>query len=545
MDYLLQYADRGFSGNPYDVGVDRTYSMDVLPQELPCQGTGDYRSLAVVVQNADGSYACDFRYCGYRIQKGKYAIPGLPAVYATESEAQTLEVDLKDPVSGLEITLLYGVLEELDIITRSAAIRNGGTDGVCLKKAQAACLDFVSGDFDLITFYGRHAMERNIQRMPVGHGAQVIASRRGTSSHQYNPMLILAERQTTEDAGGCYAMSFVYSGNFKGEAERDQLNQTRALLGLSDDMFSYPLGVGEVFHVPEVILTYSYKGLSQLSHNLHACMRTHLCRGKYKDTARPVILNSWEASYWDISGASVYQLASQAADLGIDMLVMDDGWFGIRDDDNSGLGDWRVNEKKLGESLASLVQRINGLGVKFGIWFEPEGVNEDSDLYREHPDWALQIPGRKPVRSRNQLLLDFSRKEVVDALFEKVCGILDQCNIEYIKWDLNRSLFDCYSHGASDQGAVMHDYVLGVYDFLERLIQRYPDLLLEGCSGGGGRYDAGMLYYTPQIWCSDNTDALDRIAIQYGTSFGYPISSLAAHVSAVTPLVKNGVERPV
>ena len=549
MDYLICPADRGFSGNPYDAGSDRTYSLDVIPQELPCQGTGDYRSTALIVKNADGSYGCDLRYLDHSISKGKYAIPGLPAVYADEEEAETLEIYMEDKATKIQVTLLYGVLPELDIITRSAVVKNGGAGKINLEKVQAACLDFVGGDYDLLCFHGRHTMERNLQRTPVLHGAQVIGSRRGTSSHQYNPMMILAERETTEDAGSCYVMSFVYSGSFRGEAERDQYNQTRVLLGLPEEQFSYPLQAGEVFHVPEVILSYSSVGLAKLSQNLHTCIRTHLCRGKYRDCIRPILLNSWEASYFDFDGESIYQLAKQAADLGIEMLVMDDGWFGKRDSDNSGLGDWYVNEQKLGESLGCLIKRINELGLKFGIWFEPEAVNEDSDLFRTHPDWVLTIPGRDPVRARSQLLLDFSRAEVVDYVFEEMCKVLDQGNIEYVKWDLNRSLSDCYSLGTTEQGRVQHDYMLGVYDFLERLTKRYPNLLLEGCSGGGGRYDAGMLYYTPQIWCSDNSDAIERVMIQYGTSFGYPLSTVGAHVSAVpnhqtgrvTPLHTRGV----
>lgn len=549
MDYLLCYADRGFSGNPYDAGMDRTYSMDALPQELPCQGTGDYRRLAVVIQQADGSYESDFRYQGYEILDGKYQIPGLPAVYADEQEAQTLKVYLEDPVTHVQITLLYGVLPKENIITRSAVVHYAGQGTIYLKKMQAACLDWLSGDFDLLTFYGRHTMERNVQRTKIQHGAQVIGSRRGTSSHQYNPMLIVAAQETTEDAGSCYAMSLLYSGNFKGEAERDQFDQTRVLLGLSDELFSYPLASGGTFYVPEVILSYSACGLSTLSHNLHRCLRTHVCRGKYRDLVRPILLNSWEASYFEFNGESIYQLAKQAADLGVEMLVLDDGWFGKRDDDNSGLGDWFVNEEKLGESLGSLIERIRGLGLKFGIWIEPEGINEDSELYQKHPDWALSVPGRDPVRARNQLVLDFSRKEVVDYIFEKICAVLDQGKIEYVKWDMNRSLSDCFSRVIKDQGRVSHDYVLGLYDFLERLNARYPDILLEGCSGGGGRFDAGMLYYTPQIWCSDNTDALDRLQIQYGTSFGYPASTVGSHVSAVpnhqtgrvTPLRTRGI----
>lgn len=549
MDYLLHFADRGFSGNPYDAGEDRTYSMDVLPQELPVQGIGDYRSVAVMIKNADGSYGCDFRYQSHCVKKGKYGLLGLPAVYAAEDEAETLEVVLIDHTSRVQVTLLYGILPELDIITRSAIITNQGTGGICLKKAQAACIDWVGGDYDVISFYGRHAMERNMQRTPVLHGAQVIGSRRGTSSHQYNPMLVIAEKETTEDAGSCYAMSFVYSGSFKAEVEKDQFNQTRALIGLSDELFSYPVQPGEQFYVPETILTYSKEGLSKLSQNLHACIRRHICRGKYKEGIRPVLLNSWEASYFTFDGASIYGLAKQAAQLGMDMLVMDDGWFGKREDDNSGLGDWQVNEEKLGESLGSLIQRINSLGIKFGIWFEPEAINEDSDLYRSHPDWAFSVPGRRPVRARNQLLLDFSRPEVVDYVFEAMCRVLDQGNIEYVKWDLNRSLSDCYSAGADDQGRIGHDYVLGLYRLLERIVQKYPNILLEGCSGGGGRFDAGMLYYSPQIWCSDNTDAIDRIRIQYGTSFGYPVSAVGSHVSAVpnhqsgriTPLSTRGI----
>lgn len=544
MEYLLTFVDRGFSGNPYDAGTDRTYSMDALPQELPCYGTGDYRSPAVVVKNADGSYGCDFRYRGYKIYSGKYGIEGLPAVYASEDEAETLEIYMEDAVTHVQVTLLYGVLPAYDIITRSACIRNGGGEKVYLKKAQAACLDWVCGDYDLICFYGRHAMERSMQRMPVSHGAHVIGSRRGTSSHQYNPMMILADHEATEDAGSCYSMSFVYSGCFKGEVEKDQYDQTRVLLGLPDELFSYPLGAGGVFRVPEVVMSYSGSGISRLSQNLHRCFRTHLCRGKYRDCVRPVLLNSWEASYFDFDGESIRRLAEQAADLGMDMLVLDDGWFGKRNDDNGGLGDWYVNEDKLGESLGALIKKVNAAGLKFGIWFEPEAVSEDSRLFREHPDWALTIPGRRPVRSRNQLVLDFSRKEVVDYVFDAMCGVLDQGNIEYVKWDMNRSLSDCFSGTADDQGCVMHDYVLGLYDLLERLVRRYPDILLEGCSGGGGRFDAGMLYYTPQIWCSDNSDARDRIDIQYGTSFGYPVSAVGSHVSAV-PNHQNGRVTPL
>ncbi len=549
MDYLLVCLDRGFSGNPYDAGNDRAYSLDVLPQEFPCRGNGDFRSPAIDVRYENGSYGCDLRYEKHFIKKGKYSIEGLPAVYADEALGETLEIVLLDKTCGMEVRLLYGVLPELDIITRSVKVKNSGSEKIYIEKLQSACLDFVSGEYDLITFYGRHAMERNMQRIRVSHTSQQIGSRRGMSSHQYNPLMLLAEKAANEDSGSCYAMSLVYSGSFLGEAECDSVNQTRIQLGLSDEQFSYPLAEGEFIYAPEVIISYSGNGLSSLSGNLHKCIRKHICRGKYRDGLRPLLVNSWEAAYFNFNGETIVKLAEEAAELGVDMLVMDDGWFGKRDDDNSGLGDWYVNEKKLGCTLNELITRVNNKGLKFGIWIEPEMVNEDSDLYREHSDWALSFPNRKPVRARNQLVLDFSRKDVVDYIYDQICSVLNQGNIEYVKWDFNRSISDVFSHGDKHQGKVMYDYILGLYDFLERLNNSYPDILIEGCSGGGGRFDAGMLYYTPQIWCSDNTDAVDRTRIQYGTSFGYPVCASASHVSAApnhqtsrsTPLHTRGV----
>lgn len=531
MSYLLTHYDRGFSGNPYDAGEDRTYSMDVLPQEYPVMGNGDYRSPGLVICNEDGSCSCDLRYKSHKIQEGKYGLKGLPAVYAGEG-AQSLEIVLEDAVTRVQAVLLYGVLPEEDIITRSVIIRNGGEKSIVVEKAASACLDFISGDYDFISFYGRHAMERNFQRTRIEHGSQQIGSRRGTSSHQYNPAVMIAEPGTTEEAGSCYGMVFVYSGNFLAEAEKDQFNQIRVIMGLQSDLFRYPLKKDETLMVPETILAYSAEGFGRLSHLYHQCIREHICRGSYKNQVRPVLVNSWEAAYFDFTGETICRLAEDAAELGIDMVVMDDGWFGKRDDDNSGLGDWYVNEEKLDCSLGELIEKINRIGVKFGIWIEPEMVSEDSDLYRNHPDWAIQIPGRKPVRSRNQLVLDFSREEVRNYILEQICNVLDQGNVEYIKWDMNRSLSDIYS-AVTECGKVTYDYVLGIYDFLEKLTQRYPNILIEGCSGGGGRFDAGMMYYTPQIWCSDNTDAMDRIKIQYGTSFFYPASTVGAHVSAV------------
>ena len=527
MDYLLNYGDRGFSGNPNSAGSDRTYSLDALPQEYPSLGTGDFRNYALNIENADGSQCCNPVYITHEIAAGKYTLKGLPFVRAEENEAETLKIILEDPVTKVELHLLYGVLEKEDIITRSVIIKNAGKAPVTVKKAQSACLDFLHGDYDLIKFYGRHAMERNMERMPVSHESTRIGSRRGTSSHQYNPGVILAGKNTNEDSGSCYGMLFVYSGNFLVEAEKDQYDQTRIQMGLTDELFAYPLEAGAEFTAPEVILSYTNKGLSRLSQQYHHCIMNHICQGKYVHANRPVLINSWEAAYFDFTGDTIVELAKEAKALGIDMVVMDDGWFGKRNDDNSSLGDWYVNEEKLGGTLTKLIERVNQEGVKFGIWIEPEMVSEDSDLYREHPDWAITIPGRKPVRSRNQLVLDFSRKEVRDEIFKRICAVLDQGNVEYIKWDMNRSLADIYAPN------VTYDYVLGVYDFLEKLTNRYPDILIEGCSGGGGRFDAGMLYYTPQIWCSDNTDAINRTRIQYGTSFFYPVAAMGSHVSAV------------
>ena len=533
MDWLLTYADRGFSGNPGPAGDERSYSLDALPQEFPFQGSGDCRSPLLVVRDGKGIFGCDLRYTGHEIQKGKYSLPSLPAVYTeNNSEADTLRVFLEDRRLGLRVTLLYGVLEDEEIITRSVLLANIGTQELCVEKLQSACLDFLHGCFDLISFSGRHAMERHPDRKKLRFGSFSVESRRGYSSHQYNPFVILCDHTATETAGRCWAMQFVWSGGFSAEAEVDQYGQTRLQMGLSEWQFSYPLTPGSSLIGPEVIISFSAEGLEKLSHQFHHCLRKHICRGPWRDRIRPVLLNSWEASYLDFTGESLLKLAEQARSLGIEMLVMDDGWFGARSDDCRALGDWNVNEQKLGMSLSALVCKIKAMGLKFGIWMEPEMISEDSDLYRAHPDWAFVIPGKEPVRSRNQLVLDLSRREIRDWLFHAICSVLEQGQIDYLKWDLNRSILDVYSATAADQGKVLYDYMLGLYELLDRICQRYPELLIEGCSGGGGRFDAGMLYYSPQIWCSDNTDAIDRILIQNGSSYGYPVSCMGSHVSA-------------
>lgn len=552
MSYLIQPADRGFSGNPYEAGKNRAFSLDTLPQEYPVFGTGDYRTSCLMTVNGDGSRAADLRYASHTIEPGKYSLKGLPGVYANDGDrADTLVITMKDRASGLLVHLYYGVMENLDIITRACRIQNQGKCGIQLERALSACLELPHNQLDFIHFYGKHAMEREMERVPAGHGTHVAGSVRGTSSHHHNPFVILCEKNATEDFGECYGLSFLYSGNFTAQVEVDQINQTRAVMGIHPDCFSYCLAPLEEFAAPEVVLAYTDQGLGQLSRIYHRAYRKNLCRGQYKEKPRPVLINNWEATYFDFTGDKLVEIAGAAAELGIEMLVMDDGWFGNRDGDHSGLGDWTVNEKKLGCSLKSLVDRVNEKGLKFGIWFEPEMVSEDSSLYRSHPDWALKIPGRDPNLSRYQLVLDFSREEVRSYIFDSMCRILDSANIEYVKWDMNRSLCDVYSNGlpGERQGEVSHRYVLGLYDFLEKITNRYPYILFEGCSGGGGRFDGGMLYYMPQIWCSDDTDAIERIKIQYGSSFGYPISSVGSHVSAcpnhqtgrVTPLKTRGI----
>ncbi len=533
MGHLLDYPDVGFSGNIYDAGKVRTYSLDTLPQEYSCDGTGDYRTIALSVKHPSGAQAVDLRYQGYEIKKGKYAIPGLPASFG--GDAETLEITLADGQLGLKAILKYGVFEDLDVITRSAVIVNEGEKPVTLTKAASLCLDFTSGDWEWVHFAGRHVMERVPQRVPLIEGIQESSSNRGTSSHQQNPSVILCGPDCTESSGDCYGAMLLYSGSFKTQVQLDQLGQARLVMGLNPEQFSWYLEPGETFYTPEAVLSFSGKGFGKLSHNFHDLAREHITRGKYKDAPRPVLINSWEAAYFEFTENQLLDFAKEAAGLGFDMFVLDDGWFGKRDDDFSGLGDWTVNLKKLPSGLDGFAKRIKDMGLELGIWVEPEMISEDSDLYRNHPGWALKLPERNPIRCRHQLVLDLSRKEIEDYLFEAISAILSVENITYIKWDMNRSIFDWYSSGLIPErmGELPHRYVLGMYSLLERLTAAFPDVLFEGCSGGGGRFDAGMLYYCPQIWCSDNTDAYERSIIQYGTSFFYPPSTMASHVSAV------------
>lgn len=535
MDYLLDYPDVGFAGNVYDVDNCRTYSLNTLPLEYGTAGVGDYRVPAVSITHADGSTALDLRYQEHRILKGKYSIPGLPAVYAREEEAETLEIILKDTATDVRVVLKYGILENLDGITRSVVIINDGEKSVTINRAHSLSIDMPYGDWEWMHFHGRHAMERQVERASLLHGIQESGSTRGTSSHQQNPSVLLCEKNCTETSGFCMGAVLMYSGGFQTQIELDQLNQTRMVMGIHPETFCWTLDSGDSFYTPEVILSCSDEGMDKLSAQFHRIIRENVCRGKYKMAERPVLINNWEATYFDFDEEKIFNIAKKASELGVDMMVLDDGWFGKRDSDSAGLGDWFVNEDKIKGGLERLVGKINNLGMKFGIWFEPEMISEDSNLYREHPDWAIQIPGRKPTRGRYQLVVDMTRQDVRDYLYQVISNVLDNANVEYIKWDMNRSISDWYSLELSSdrQGEMPHRYVLGVYELLERLTTDYPYVLFEGCSGGGGRFDAGMLYYCPQIWCSDDTDAYERTKIQYGTSFFYPISTVGSHVSAV------------
>ena len=525
--HLFEYAMRDMS--PYAFEGNSTFSLENIKQEYPTFGCGDMRFPAYEIERENGSHVVEFVYKEHKIYNGKPKLEGLPATYVeSDDEAQTLELVLEDTSINTRIVLLYTIYEAFPVIARSVRFECDSDEKITLLSAMSACVDLPDKDYEMIDLAGVWARERYVRRHKLDYGIQSIYSMRGCSSYQFNPFLALARENADEFQGQVYGFSLVYSGNFLAQTEVDNYDTARVLMGIHPNGFKWTLGKGESFQTPEMVMVYSEAGLNGMSQTFHK-----LYRSPWRDAPRPILINSWEAFYFDFDAPKLLGLADAAADLGMELFVLDDGWFGKRDDDNSGLGDWFVNEKKLGGTLGSLIQKINDLGVKFGIWIEPEMISEDSDLYREHPDWALTIPGRNPVHARNQLVLDFSRKEVVDHIFDQICKVLDQGNIEYVKWDMNRSLMDVFSRGTKDQGRVMYDYVIGLYDFLERIVTRYPDLLIEGCSGGGGRFDAGMMYYTSQIWCSDNTDALDRLQIQYGTSFGYPISAVGSHVSAV------------
>lgn len=551
MDYLEQYVDRPFSGNPYEQRISKDFSLDVLPQEYSCFGAGDFRVTSILAAVGNGSRSMDLRYVSHNIKKGKYQMVGLPHVREGEDSVDTLEILLKDTVTDISVVLQYSVFFDKDVITRSAKILNDSAQTVFLEKAASVCIDFPYGKWDLIHFHGRHCMERQMERVPLTRSIVSIGSKRGMSSHHQNPFVILCDSQATEDTGDCYGMMLVYSGNHKAEIEVDQGGSTRIVMGINEEGFRWKLDAGQSFQTPEVIISYSDSGFNELSYNYHRIIRENICPPRFLNEKRPVLINNWEATYFDFNTDKILQLAGQAKELGIEMFVLDDGWFGKRNDDNAGLGDWYVNEEKLPGGLKCVADEVNRLGMKFGLWFEPEMINEDSKLYHDHPAWVLQDPDRRPMMSRNQMVLDMSREDVQDYLYDSISKILDSANIEYVKWDFNRSVANLYSGLLSPerQGEAAHRFILGTYALLERITTNYPNLLIEGCAGGGGRFDAGMLYYSPQIWCSDDTDPIARLTIQKGTSYGYPVSTMGSHVSAApnhqtgraTPLATRGI----
>lgn len=529
--YLLRLDESPFT--PLTNNRDRASYLDTLPMEYPTFGTGDYRDCALKITDENGCSTCDLEYVSHKIYSGKPRLTGLPATFADENEAQTLEIECIDKAVGLKVTLLYTAFEDLNVITRSVKFKNCGDKPVTLAKALSACVEFDDCNFDMITLNGSWARERHVERAPLHHGKQLIDSMRGESSHQNNPFVALVSHNADEDIGEAYGFGFVYSGNFIAQAEVTQHKKTRFIMGINHADFSWLLESGEEFIAPEVVMVYSCGGIGKMSRTFHDLYRQHLIRGQYKDKRRPVLINNWEATYFDFNTEKLIGIADEASKLGIEMLVMDDGWFGHRDSDNSSLGDWFVYEKKINGGLKHLVDEVNKRGMKFGIWFEPEMVSPDSELFKAHPDWAIQVKGRPMTLCREQYVLDYSRKEVRDYVYSLMRNILDNANIEYIKWDMNRQITEAGSAALPKerQKELWHRYVLGVYDLMERLTTDYPYILLENCSGGGARFDAGMLYYSPQIWCSDDTDAIERLKIQYGTSLCYPCSAMGAHVS--------------
>ena len=550
MDMSYNFDDFYVSFSPYDV-IDKgwkPHSVDMLPQEISTFGNGDFRESAINLRQADGSLGLELIYDSYKAEKGKYALEGLPAFYG--DNAETLKVTLKDKVYNVYVHLYYGVFEDYDLITRAVKIENKTENTVNLEKAMIS-LDFFKGDYDLITFHGKHMKERMLQRNSVIYGSTSVGSTRGASSHMQNPFAILCDKDANEEYGNAYGFGLVYSGNFLISASKAHNKDTRVCVGINPENFNFEIQPNDTFITPEVAMVYSGEGFAKMSQCYHKAIRYNLCRGKYKTARRPVLINNWEGTYFDFNADKLVSMANDASKIGIELFVMDDGWFGKRDNDLSGLGDWTPNEKKLQGTLNELSKRITDTGMKFGIWFEPECISEDSDLYRAHPDYALKMPNRKPLESRNQLVLDMSRKEVRDNIYNQLANVLNSANISYVKWDFNRHISDLYSVSLPKerQGEVFHRYILGLYELLERITTNFPDILFESCSGGGGRFDMGMLYYMPQVWTSDNSDAIDRLEIQYGTSFAYPISTMGAHVSVcpnhgnarVTPLSTRGV----
>ncbi|MCI8506173.1 MAG: alpha-galactosidase [Lachnospiraceae bacterium] len=533
--HLLETCKRPMTSYVYD--NDRTFSLEHVRQEYPVFGTTDYRQPAVEIRQENGSRISDFQYQGYQVRKGKPKLSGLPATYTeNEKEAETLTVTLEDRVTKVRVKLLYTIFAESGALARSVQFVNGGEGPVYLSRAMSLSLDMPDHDYLWQQLSGCWARECHIHTRSLEPGIQSIGSMRGHSSHEHNPFLVLKRPSADERQGEAMGISLVYSGNFRIQAEVDAHDTLRVLAGIDPETFEWKLEPGEDFQTPEAVMVYTDRGLNHLSQTFHKLYRTRLARGYWRDRPRPILNNNWEATYFDFTQDRLIEIASRAKECGVELFVLDDGWFGERNNERAGLGDWRVNKKRLPKGVGFLAERIEGLGLQFGLWFEPEMVNRNSDFYRAHPDWILSTPGRHESHGRHQYVLDFSRKEVVDAIYEQMAKLLREAKISYIKWDMNRSITECYSAAwpADRQGEIYHRYILGVYSLYERLTTEFPKVLFESCASGGGRFDPGMLYYAPQGWVSDDSDAVERLKIQYGTSMCYPISSMGAHVS-VTP----------
>lgn len=528
---LLSHFDKR---HPADVNqADYAGELDILPQEYPSFGLSDFRSPAIEVRNSDGSSLVDLRYATHVITPGKPRLSGLPATYVEDTEeADTLELVLVDALTGLEVRLLYSAFRDHPAIARSVRIVNRSNAALRLERVLSSSLDFKLVGWDVVSLSGTWARERHYQRQNLASGSFSIESTRGASSHQQSPFLALLRPDTSEEHGPAYGFSLAYSGNFLAQATVDQFRTTRVLMGINPFDFSWLLEPGEQFQAPEVICVYSRDGLGALSRSFHDLYRSRLARGRYRDVERPILVNNWEATYFDFDADKIESIARAGAEAGIELFVLDDGWFGKRDRDNSSLGDWVVDSKKLPRGLRDLAERINRLGMKFGLWFEPEMVSPDSELYRAHPDWCLHVPNRHRTEMRNQLVLDVSRPEVRNHVVDAVCRVLESAPIAYVKWDMNRPLTEMGSAAlpAERQREIAHRYVLGVYEMMERVTARFPEILFESCSGGGGRFDAGMIYYMPQAWTSDDMDPAERLKIQWGTSLVFPACSMGAHV---------------
>ncbi|WP_161979937.1 alpha-galactosidase [Streptococcus sp. S784/96/1] len=541
----ITYQDRAFSPNP--TSKDRTFSLDTLPLEFSSNGLGDFRTSAIEVSNEYGT-ALDLKYRSHRIYKGKSDLKGLPNSFGNEGKVETLEIELYDFLSDVTVVLSYSVFEECNIITRSSKVIAGKTV-IHLEKLLSFTLDLPHKNFDIHTLTGRYGYEKEWTKTPLTQGKYSIGSIRGASSHSRTPFIALASPEATERSGDIYSAHLVYSGNFTAFVETTAIHTTRFGMGLNDEKFRWVLEPGQEFQAPEAILSYTDKGFTGMTRDSHEFIRHHLTRGKFANKERPILINNWEGTYFDFTEDKLVSLASEAAKLGIELFVLDDGWFGKRNSDTCSLGDWVENKEKLPNGLKGLAEKVNDLGMTFGLWFEPEMVSEDSDLYREHPNWAIQITGRGHTYSREQLVLDLSQDEVCDYIIESVSNVLNSANIGYVKWDMNRNITNIPENQANhEKHEFYHRYILGLYRILETLNQRFPNVLFESCSGGGGRNDLGMIYYMPQAWASDNTDAIGRLSIQEGTSLIYPTISMGSHVSAVpnhqvgriTPLETRG-----